>query len=253
MSGRLTGKVALVTGTAGGIGAAVARRFVEEAADVIATDIRKPDQALGLSGMPFHIADIADEPSLDALFTLIHRKHARLDILVHCAAKLGGSGPFLDVPLDNWRSYIDTNLTGTFLVCQKSARAMIGCNAKGRIITVGSVNSFAAEPQASPYVASKGGVRLLTKAMAVDLARHGITVNMIAPGAITVPRNAELFSTPSMTLAFARQIPLGEPGLPTEIANAAVFLAEDNSHYTTGIELVVDGGMLAQILPREPG
>jgi NAD(P)-dependent dehydrogenase (short-subunit alcohol dehydrogenase family) len=205
VSQRLAGKVALVTGASGGIGAAVARRFADEGASVIALDLHAPDASLGLAGIPFQIADVTDDHSLDLLFSLINERHAQLDILVTCAAKLGGSGAFADVSIDEWRAYLDVNLTGTFLVCQKAARLMIARGKGGRIITIGSINSFAAEPEASPYVASKGGVRMLTKAMAVDLARHGITVNMIAPGAITVPRNADLFSTRNMLRAFARR------------------------------------------------
>ena len=121
----------------------------------------------------------------------------------------------------------------------------------GRIVTIGSVNSFAAEPTAAPYVASKGGVRLLTKAMAVDLARHGITVNMIAPGPIAVPHNAETFASPPLLRSFERLVPAGGAGGPADIANAAVFLCEDASRYVTGTELVVDGGTLALVMPGE--
>jgi NAD(P)-dependent dehydrogenase (short-subunit alcohol dehydrogenase family) len=251
VSGRLAGKVALVTGAAGGIGAAIARRFADEGATTVVADLRRPDVSLGIGDLTYLSVDILDPGAVGSLFASIGSSHRRLDVLVHCAAKLGGSGPFLDVPLDDWRSYIDVNLTGTFLICQHAAKAMVACGVPGRIITTGSINSFAAEPAAAPYASSKGGVRLLTKAMAVDLAPYGITVNMLAPGAITVPRNAGLFAEPALVRQFNRQVPLGAPGLPADVAHAALFLAEDGARYVTGAEILVDGGLIAQILPAE--
>jgi NAD(P)-dependent dehydrogenase (short-subunit alcohol dehydrogenase family) len=249
LSGRLEGKVCLVTGAAGGIGAAVVRRFREEGAVVIASDLEKP---LTISAYSVFLqANITSPDAVAKLFNEVMELRGRLDVLVHAAARLGGTGSFLDVSLADWHSYIDTNLTGTFLVCQAAGRAMAASNTGGRIVVVGSVNSFAAEPAAAPYVASKGAVRMLTKAMAVDLADHGITVNMIAPGPITVPRNEAAFASAQMLRTFARLVPQGVAGQPVDVANAALFLAEDASSYITGSEIVVDGGLLAQILPPE--
>ena len=117
-----------------------------------------------------------------------------------------------------------------------------------------SVNAFAAEPEAAPYVASKGGIRLLTKAMAVDLARHGIAANMVAPGPIHVPRNAELFAQPELVALFAQSVPFGSAGSADDVARAALFLADTNLSFVTGAELAVDGGTMAQslALPKAP-
>jgi NAD(P)-dependent dehydrogenase (short-subunit alcohol dehydrogenase family) len=249
LSGRLEGKVCLVTGAAGGIGAAVVTRFRGEGAVVVASDLEKP-LTIGADCV-FLQANITAPDAVAKLFDEVIERWGRLDVLVHAAARLGGTGSFLDVSLTDWASYIDTNLTGTFLVCQAAGRAMMASNACGRIVVVGSVNSFAAERSATPYVASKGAVRMLTKAMAVDLADHGITVNMIAPGPITVPRNEVAFASAQMIRTFARLVPQGVAGRPEDVANAALFLAEDASSYITGSEIVVDGGLLAQILAPE--
>ncbi|MFO1058247.1 MAG: SDR family oxidoreductase [Dongiaceae bacterium] len=249
MSGRLAGKVAIVTGAAGGIGAGCAARFRDEGAQLVVADLAPPDAALGIADLAFVACDVADAAAVERLVATALARHGRIDALVHAAALLGGSGPFLEVSREAWEAYIRVNLTGTFLVAQAVARAM-AAGGGGRIVTIGSVNSFAAEPTAAPYVASKGGVRLLTKAMAVDLARHGITVNMIAPGPITTPRNAALFGSPALAESFARLVPAGGAGTPADIANAAVFLCEEAGRFVTGTEIVVDGGALALTMPN---
>ena len=228
---RLADKVAWVTGTGGGIGAAVARRFAAEGATVVATDIAE--------------CDIADRAAVDATVAGIARDHGRLDIVVNAAAQLGGTGNVLDLTAADWRRYLSVNLDGSFHVAQAAAREMAG-RKRGAIVLVGSINSHAAEPEAAAYVASKGGVLQLTRAMAVDLAEHGIRVNMLSPGPIEVPRNAELFASPPLQRMFALNVPLRRAGTPDEVAAAALFLAEDSSTYVTGIALPVDGGMLAQ-------
>jgi NAD(P)-dependent dehydrogenase (short-subunit alcohol dehydrogenase family) len=249
VTGRLQGDVAIVTGTSGGIGAAIARRFVLEGASVFGLDIAEPASQLAVSGATYAKVDITDRSAVDRFVVDVVARSGKIDILVHAAAKLGGSGPFLEIGQADWESYIATNLTGCFNIAQAVARAMTEKGVRGRIVLLGSVSSFAAEPGAAPYVASKGGVRMLVKAMAVDLAPHGIAVNLIAPGPITVPCNAELFSSPALKRSFRRNLPTQAPGHPDDIANAALFLAERRSGFTTGSELVVDGGLLSQILP----
>jgi NAD(P)-dependent dehydrogenase (short-subunit alcohol dehydrogenase family) len=132
-----------------------------------------------------------------------------------------------------------------FLCGQAVARRMVEQGIHGRIVNVGSVNSYAAEREAATYVTTKHGVLGLTHAMAVDLAVHGITVNCLAPGPITVERNAEVFS--ALRTSIAANVPLGRAGTIEETAAAALFLASDEASYITGATLVVDGGMLAYI------
>ncbi len=228
MTGRLAGKVAVVTGAAGGIGAGCAARFRDEGAEVVAADLAAPDPALGIADLPFVRCDVSVAADVARLVETTLGRRGRIDALVHCAALLGGSGPFLEVTQESWEAYVRVNLTGTFLVGQAVARAMAATGG-GRIVAIGSVNSFAAEP----------------------LARHGITVNMIAPGPITTPRNAETFASAPLVESFERLVPMGVAGGPADIANAAVFLCEDASRYVTGTEIVVDGGTLALLMPVE--
>lgn len=249
MTGRFSGRTVLVTGAAGGIGAATVRMLLDAGATVVASDVRAPAPELGIGGAIFLECDVTDREAVDGMVAAAVKRTAVLDGLVHTAAKLGASGPFEAVEVDDWLRYLDVNLTGTFHVCQAVARIMISNRTKGRIVAIGSINAFAAEPGAAPYVASKGGIRLLTKAMAVDLARYGIAVNMIAPGPVTVPRNAEIFAQPESRATFARLVPTGAAGAAEDVARAALFLADPSTMFITGAELVVDGGTLAQVLP----
>lgn len=245
---RFIGKVVVVTGGASGIGAAVVDAFRQEGAEVAILDVAPADVDQGrTSALGIH-CDVSDEEAVDAAFDQIMARWNRVDVVIHSAALLGGSGPFEDLSLERWRRHIDVNLTGSFLVCRAAAQRMIARKIEGRIILVGSVNSYAAERHAAPYVASKGGVRLLTKAAAVDLARHGITVNMIAPGPILTPATAENFDSPATREIFAHVLPGGEPGRPADVAAVALFLGSPESRFVTGTDILVDGGMFAQIL-----
>ena len=248
MTQRFTGKVVLVTGAAGGIGAATVRALVAEGAIAVASDLRAPACELGIDAAPFIAADVADRASVDRLVAETQAIAGHIDALVHTAAILGASGPFETLSAGDWTRYIDINLSGTFNACQAVARSMIATGTRGRLVTMGSVNAFAAEPHAAPYVASKGGIRLLTKAMAVDLARHGIAANMVAPGPIHVPRNADLFASPELVALFAQAIPYGTAGSADDVARAALFLADPGLSFVTGAELAVDGGAISQIL-----
>ena len=245
---KFTRKVVVVTGGASGIGAAVVEAFRQEGANAAILDVARIDgDHVNPSTLRIH-CDVSDEAAVDAAFDQVMARWNRVDVVVHSAALLGGSGPFEDLSLERWRRYVDVNLTGSFLVCRAAAKRMIARGTEGRIILVGSVNSYAAERNAAPYVASKGGVRLLTKAAAVDLARHGITVNMIAPGPILTPATADSFSTPATRDVLARVLPGGEPGRPADVAAVALFLGSPESRFVTGTDILVDGGMFAQIL-----
>lgn len=243
-SARLEGLTAIVTGAAGGIGGAICERFRREGALIIGID------RVGAANVAFDFieCDVADGTTADAAIQeAVSLLKGRLDILVTAAALTGGRGAFPDVTDEEWHDYIEVNLSGTFFSCRTAARAMIASGQGGSIVTIGSVNSIAAEANASPYVASKGGVAMLTKAMAADLARHRISVNMIAPGPIEVARNSALFGSPEFQRGFAELVPMGRAGQPEDVANAAVFLAEPASRMVTGTTLLVDGGLMAKI------
>lgn len=247
--GRLAGRRAIVTGAAGGIGGAIARAFVREGARVAAMDLAAPLAGAAFAGSAFApvAVDLADRASIAAAFADALGALGGLDILVTAGALKGGSGNAAEVTDADWDRYIAVNLTGTFLCCRAAAKAMIANDTGGRIITIGSVNSFQSEPGAAPYVASKGGVAMLTRALAVDLAGHGILVNMIAPGPVAVPANPDQYREPKLARALGEVVALGRAGEPEEMAGAAVYLASAESSYVTGSTITLDGGLSAMI------
>ncbi len=248
-AGRLSDKAAIVTGAAGGIGGAIAEAFAAEGARVVAMDLPQP-----LAGARWRSdritpqpIDLVDRAGIAAAFAGATASLGGLDVLVAAGALKGGAGNMADVSDDDWDRFIAVNLTGAFLSCRAAARAMIAAGRGGRIITIGSVNSFMSEPNAAPYVASKGGVAMLTRAMAVDLAGHGILVNMIAPGPVVVPSQATQYEEPKLARTVGEVVALGRVGLPGEIAGAAIYLAGNESGYVTGSTITVDGGLTAMI------
>ena len=249
---RLDGKVAFISGAARGIGAATARLMVQAGARVAIGDVldeRGRETARAIAGtdnsaMYTHL-DVTREDDWTAAIAATVSRFGGLDILVNNAGRAGRNGRFLDLDLDTWREVIATNLTGVFLCSQAAARTMVAQSIRGRIINIGSLDSFVAEKEAAAYAASKGGVLLLTKAMAVDLAEYGILVNCLVPGSIPVERNRSFFDREPVRHALGKVIPLGHPGDVTDVAAAALFLASDDGGFVTGTSLVVDGGYLA--------
>jgi NAD(P)-dependent dehydrogenase (short-subunit alcohol dehydrogenase family) len=186
--------------------------------------------------------DVSDPVSVSAMVEQTLSALGRIDILVNNAGIAGTLGPVLDLTFETWNHVIGVNLSGVFLCSQAVARVMVERKTPGRIINVGSINGSIAQRNAAAYVASKGGVDMLTKALAVDLAEYGILVNCIAPGSIRVERNAGYFDAEPLATTFKKAIPLGHPGTGDDIAGAAAFLASDDSAFMTGAVLVVDGG-----------
>ena len=248
-AGRLAGKAAIVTGAAGGIGRATVEAFIREGARVVAMDLAAPLAAAKFAAPDVvRIAcDLGDRAEIETATESAIAQLGGLDIFVASGAMKGGTGNFIDLTDRDWDRYIDINLTGTFLTCRAAARAMAAAGKGGRIITVGSINSFLSEPDAAAYVTAKGGVAMLTKAMAVDLAKYGILVNMIAPGPVDVTGNNTGYSEPKLAGEVRDEVALARPGLPREVATAAVFLAEDGSSFITGSTISIDGGLSAMI------
>ena len=247
--GRLEGKRALITGGGRGIGAGIARRFAAEGAHVILSQrnvdlLKSTADGIQADGgtVTFFRGDVGTPASAAAIVDEALDRVGSLDILMNNAARTGQVGPFLEVALEDWHSYIDTNLTGAFVVAQAVARHMVDAGIEGRIVNTGSVDSFASEANASPYAASKGGLWLLTRAMAVDLAPHGIAVNLIAPGPIRVERSEVRARDPELRARRERVIPQGAYGMPEDVAAAAVYLASDECRYVTGSAVTIDGG-----------
>jgi NAD(P)-dependent dehydrogenase (short-subunit alcohol dehydrogenase family) len=251
---RLRDKIAIVTGGGRGIGRGISVRFAAEGATVVIAQ-RDPTSALRTvadietaGGQALSIpTDVSEPAQVEALVGRVLERFGRIDILINNAGLTGANGPFLAMPLETWRRILDVNLTGMFLCGQAVARAMVERGIPGRIVNVGSINSFAAEKEAAAYVASKGAILALTRAMAVELAPYGIIVNCLAPGPIRVENNAPLFDAEPTRTGIARGVPLGRPGVPEETAAAALFLASDECTFVVGTSLVIDGGYLAYL------
>jgi NAD(P)-dependent dehydrogenase (short-subunit alcohol dehydrogenase family) len=248
------GKIAIVTGAGTGIGAAIARRFAEDGATVCVTG-RKQEQieavaaeitASGGDALA-RVLDVRSSEQYETVFDELLERYRRIDIVVANAARAGTAayiGPLIDVSDEEWNDIIAINLTGVFYAARAAAKRMIP-QGSGSIITIGSVNSFRPEGDVPAYAASKGGVLLLTRSLARDLAPHGIRVNGIAPGATATENILEGIRLRGLTNEqVAERIPLGRQAGPEEIASVAAFLASDDASYVTGEMIVVDGGML---------
>jgi glucose 1-dehydrogenase len=248
---QLAGKAAVVTGASSGIGRAIALAFGREGAAVAVNYARDAEGADSTvkeieEGGGKAVALQADVSNVDDVKNLVGRAVAafgRLDVMVNNAG-VEYKMPFLETPLETWEKVISVNLTGPWLGCQEAARQMVSQGGPGRIINVSSVHEDLAMPTNSPYCAAKGGLRMLTRTIAVELAPHDITVNNIAPGAIETPMDAKLEQDPDQMGALLSEIPLGRMGKPEEVASLALYLASDASAYTTGSTLFVDGGMI---------
>ena len=248
MNQRLAGKVAVVTGSARGIGLAVARAFVREGAGVVIADVNAAaagEAAAGLAQRGRAMAvgvDVADPASVAAMVGAVLGAHGRLDILVNNAG-VGGNTPFLETSLAEWNRIIGINLTGAFLVAQACAREMVRAGG-GKIVNIASLSGQRGGNGRAAYGSAKAGLELLTKVMAVELAEDNINVNAIAPGAIETEM-AKFAHDGATRAAYNYLIPMTRYGTPEEIADAAVFLCSDESRYVHGHTLNVDGGFRA--------
>jgi glucose 1-dehydrogenase len=250
---QLQNKVALVTGAATGIGKAIAIRFAREGAKVVIDFVGKPgspasvEKAIADSGGQC-IAVAADVSRPDQVENLIDNAvnaFGRLDIVVNNAG-VEKKIAFVDYPLEELQKILDVNLIGPFLVSQAAARQMIRQGQGGRIINISSVHEDLPMPGNAAYCASKGGLRMLARTIAVELAKADITVNNIGPGAVFTPIDADVEAKPLMEKALMGEIPLNRWGKPEEIAGLAVYLASDEAGYITGSTYFIDGGMLRQ-------
>jgi NAD(P)-dependent dehydrogenase (short-subunit alcohol dehydrogenase family) len=252
---RLTGRVALVTGAARGIGEAIARRLSEEGAKVVIADIDEDEAkrtASRLEGTAAFRVDIADSTSVAALTAAITEAHGRLDILVNNAAILDATR-FDDLTLARYRKVLEVNLNGALAVTLASVPLLRKAQLGGRILNIASIMGLRGSRDSIPYSTAKGGLVNLTRCLACDLARDGITVNAICPGFINT-RMAELPDGSGhehdtewfkdIYIKYGR-IPLGRAGLPDDVAGPAFFLCSADSAYVTGQTLLVDGGVSA--------
>ena len=250
----LQGKRVLVSGGSSGIGLATARRFLEEGSRVFLTglDPREVDGALTGLEPGGEVAGLACDVSLEGdvarMMEAAHQALGGIDVVINNAGT-ARRDPFLAIAAGDWDRIIAVNLRGMFLVAQAAGRHMVARGGGGVIINMSSTNGLAGEEDYAHYNASKGGVLLLTKTMAVELGRHGIRVNALCPGYIHTPLN-EAISAPMGGGAFEadyaqERIPLRRAGQPEEVAAAYAFLASGDASFIHGTALVIDGGQLA--------
>lgn len=248
---RLQHKVAIVTGAATGIGQAIATAFANEGAAVVVDYVGKGDRAdetirriETAGGRAIGVeADVSDQTQVRILVEQAVEKFGRLDIFVNNAG-IEFKHPFLEFPIDLWHKVIEVDLTGPWLCAQAAAQQMVKQGGGGRIINISSVHEDLPMPTNAPYCAAKGGLRMLMRTIAVELAPHQITVNNIGPGAIYTPIDKEIEKDPGIEKELLGEIPLGRWGRPEEVAELAVYLASDAAAYITGSTHFIDGGML---------
>ncbi len=248
---RLQGRVAIVTGASSGIGQGIAKRLGCEGAKVVVDYIGHPEGAedtecaIAQAGSEGEIVR-ADVTSMKDVRTLVDTAWARFsvaDILVNNAGMEKRSN-FWETPEADYDQVLDVNLRGPFILTQAFVRRLRDARKPGRIINVSSVHEDMAFPGFATYCASKGGMRMLMRDLAVELGPLGITVNNIAPGAIETPINKALLEDQPKLNALLANIPLGRLGTPEDVAGVAAFLASGDASYVTGATFVVDGGLM---------
>jgi len=250
---KLQDKVAIVTGAATGIGQAIALRFAQEGAKVVVDYVGNPDtankvsdqiKALGAQSIAV-AADVSKPDQVAALIDTTVKQFGKLDIVVNNAG-IETKAPFVDYPIADLQKILAVNLVGPFIVSQTAARQMIKQGNGGRIINISSIHEDLPMPTNAAYCASKGGLRMLTRTICVELAKDKITVNNIGPGAVYTPIDADIQANPTLEKALMDEIPLSRWGKPEEIAGLAAYLASDEASYITGSTFFIDGGMLRQ-------
>lgn len=246
----LEGKVAVLTGGTSGIGRALSLGLAGAGADVIASARRQEQvdetadaiEACGRKTMRL-TSDVCKRDSLEKLLAATLERFEKIDILINCAGKIKRA-PTLTLAEEEWMDILNTNLTGTLRACQIFGSHMLD-RGYGRIINIASLNSFVALSEVAAYAASKAAVVSLTRSLAVEWSKNGVTVNAIAPGVFRTELNSNLLDSTPRGQELLMRTPMGRFGKTEELVGAAIYLASDAASFVTGQTLVVDGGFLA--------
>lgn len=246
----MEGKVAVVTGGTSGIGRAMSLGLAKAGAAVVATARREQQvnetadaiEAIGRKTLRI-ASDVCDRASLEKLLAQTVARLGKVDILINCAGRIKRT-PTLELSEEEWNGILDTNLTGTLRACQIIGKHMLE-RGYGRIVNIASLNSFVALHEVAAYAASKAAVVSLTRSLAVEWSKRGVTVNAIAPGVFRTDLNANLLDSTPRGQELLMRTPMGRFGKTEELVGAAVYLASDAASFVTGQTLVVDGGFLA--------
>jgi len=246
-----TGKVAIVSGAASGISRVILTRLAEAGAQTVIADI---DDEWGAStaddltarGLEtiYSRTDVRDSSQVNRTVAATVARFGRVDILVH-GAGVGVHKDIVDLSDDEWDLQIDVQLRGAFLLSRAAANQMIAQGEGGRLILIGSTSGNNARPKSGPHAASKAAEIQLSRVMALELGRHGITSNVVSPGLTNIAEISRSSQSPEYQKVFVTQVPLGRLGTPDEIADAVLFIASDQARFITGQTLYVDGGYSA--------
>ena len=248
---RFENKRVLITGGARGIGKAAAERFASEGARLLITDrrdnllqetARELAQVHGADVLTF-VMDVSRKADVDRMIALVREKWGGVDVLINNAGN-AHKVPFLDLSEEAWDETIGVNLKGNFLVAQAVARVMVSAKC-GVVVNMCSTNGLGAEVDCAHYNASKAGILLLTKSMALELAPHGIRANCVAPGFILTPMSRECLDEDTRNEYVRNMVPMQRTGTPEEVAGVLAFLASEDASFVTGEVITIDGGQLA--------
>ena len=250
---RLSGKAVVVTGSAAGLGRAIAKRCAEEGADVLLADVDLPGaqavvqeiQRIGRKAVACKV-DVRSKEQVQVMVDMAVADLGRIDVLVNDAGVVSHI-PFLDLPEEEWDRVMDVNVKGSFLCSQAVLRFMVSHKIGGALIHIGSISGFVAFTGSAHYCSAKGAIHQLNKALALEFGPLGIRSNVIAPGTFDTRMNAWFLDDPGLRENALKTIPFGRFGKPEEIASAVVFLASDDAVYINGAALLVDGGQLTHI------
>jgi gluconate 5-dehydrogenase len=247
----LSGRTALITGSSRGIGLALARGLGEAGAAVVvnsrqASAVDEALASLRADGIDAQgaVFDVANEASVVAAFEGFDRQGVQIDILINNAG-IQHRKPMLELALADWQRVLDTNLTAAFIVGREAARRMVARGKGGKIVNIGSLTSEAARATVAPYTVAKGGIKMLSKAMAAEWAQHDIQANSIGPGYILTDMNEALVNNPQFDAWVKASNPAQRWGRPEELVGTAVYLASAASNYVNGQIIYVDGGWLS--------